>query len=381
MAQPITHNSALFQPFSAGELSLASRVVMAPLTRSRAAQPGNVPQAMNVKYYAQRANPETGAALIISEATQVSQQGQGYAFTPGIYTPEQVAGWKTITDAVHAEGGKIVLQLWHVGRISHTDLQEGGQRPVAPSAIRADSQTFTPTSDGMVQVSEPRALETDEITGVVEQFRIGAQNAKDAGFDGVEIHGANGYLLDQFLQSGSNFRSDRYGGTLENRMRFGLEVTDAVIGVFGAGRVGYRISPMGGFNSMSDDNPRETFTALAAELGKRGLAYLHANEEFGGTERNEVNDRVYGAVRQAFHDAGGHAYIGCGGYTGETGAARVAKGEADLIAYGKLFIANPDLAARIGQGGPFNEPNQATFYSGTEEGYTDYPTMAEAATA
>ncbi|MFT5422970.1 MAG: N-ethylmaleimide reductase [Phycisphaerales bacterium] len=372
--------SALFEPLAAGELSLATRVVMAPLTRSRAAQPGNVPQAMNTEYYRQRANPKTGAALIITEATQVSEQGQGYAFTPGIHSPEQVAGWRKITDAVHAERGRILLQLWHVGRISHTELQPNGEQPVAPSAITAKAETFTPTSDGMVPVSEPRALRADEIAGVVEQFRIGAQNAKDAGFDGVEIHGANGYLLDQFLRTGSNRRTDGYGGSLENRMRFCLEVVDAVIGVWGAGRVGYRVSPLGEFNSMNDENPAETFTALAGELGKRGLAYLHANEELAD-ERIEANDRVYAAVREAFKGAGGHAFIACGGYTGDSGAARVAAGEADLIAFGRLMIANPDLTTRIGRGGPFNEPDGSTFYVGAAAGYTDYPTLEQVATS
>ncbi|MFG0307170.1 MAG: alkene reductase [Phycisphaerales bacterium JB040] len=375
------HHAPLFQPLTVGDLNLAHRIVMAPLTRSRSAQPGNVPQAINAEYYRQRANPETGASLIISEATQVSPQGQGYAFTPGIHSPEQVRGWKAVTEAVHAEGGTIFLQLWHVGRISHTDLQPGEGQPVAPSAIRAESQTYTHKSNGMVQVSEPRALETDEIPGVVEQFRMGAQLAKEAGFDGVEIHGANGYLLDQFLRSGTNVRTDAYGGSLENRLRFCLEVTDAVVGVWGAGRVGYRVSPLGGFNSMHDDHPEETFTALATELGTRKLAYLHVNEEFAGVERNPENDAVYRAIKAAFQSVGGGAYIGCGGYEGASGAARVEAGDADLIAYGKLFISNPDLAARVRQGGPYNEWDDSTFYAGTERGYTDYPALAEAATA
>lgn len=368
-------NDALFSPLTVGDLRLAHRLVMAPLTRSRSAQPGDVPQPMNAEYYRQRANPRTGASLIISEATQVSPQGKGYAFTPGIHSDEQVAGWRAVTDAVHAQGGLIALQLWHVGRISHVDLQPGGERPVAPSAIRAESQTYTPRSEGMVQVSEPRALETDEVPGIVEQFRRGAQRAKDAGFDAVEIHGANGYLLDQFLRTGTNHRTDRYGGSLANRLRFCLDVADAVVGVWGPGRVGYRISPLGGFNSMHDDDPGETFSALASALGARRLMYLHVNEEFAGTQRNAENDAVYARVRGAFKQAGGGASIGCGGYTAESGAARVAAGQADLIACGKLFIANPDLAARARLGGPFNAWDESTFYGGDEKGYTDYPVL------
>ncbi len=356
----------LFQPLRAGDLDLPNRVLMAPLTRSRSTQPGDVPNALNAEYYAQRA----GAGLIISEASQISPQGKGYAFTPGIHSDEQVEGWRLVTDRVHGAGGRIALQLWHVGRISHTDLQPGGAQPVAPSAIRADTQTYTSRDSGMVPVSEPRALETDEIPGVVEQYRAAAQRAKDAGFDGVEIHGANGYLIDQFTRSGTNQRTDAYGGSLENRLRFPIEVAEAVAGVWGPGRVGYRVSPAADFNSMSDANPSETFGALAEKLGALNLAYLHAVEAFRGSERNED---VIAAVRQAFSGV----YIANGGYTHESACKRLDKGKADAVAFGELYIANPDLAERFRQGAPLNEPNRDTYYAGGETGYTDYPTLAE----
>ncbi|MEL6498910.1 MAG: alkene reductase [Planctomycetota bacterium] len=371
---PTHHN--LLSPITFGDIEAPNRVFMAPLTRSRSAQPGDVPQDMNAVYYAQRA----GAGLIISEATQISPQGKGYAFTPGIHSDEQVTGWKQVTDAVHAAGGRIVLQLWHVGRISHTDLQPDGSAPVAPSALRASSQTYTSKESGMVQVSEPRALETDEIAGIVDDFRRAAENAKRAGFDGVEIHGANGYLLDQFTRDGVNKRDDQYGGSIENRIRFPLEVAHAVVDVWGAGRVGYRVSPLGQFNDLTDSAPEATFGELAAGLGKLGLAYLHAVESFGDQPRDAENDRVHASIAARFKDAGGSIYIGNGGLDAEQGEQRVADGKADAIAFGKLFISNPDLPARIAQDGPYNEWNQETFYSGTEQGYTDYPSL-EAANA
>ena len=364
----------LLSPITAGELELPHRVWMAPLTRSRAEQPGDIPWELNAEYYAQRADPKTGAGLIISEATQVAPTGKGYAFTPGIHSDEQVAGWKKVTDAVHARGGQIALQLWHVGRISHVDLQPDGRKPVAPSAIRAAGvQTITSAESGRVAVSEPRELETDEIPGVIDQFRHGAQLAKDAGFDAVEIHGANGYLLDQFLRSGSNKREDRYGGSLENRLRFCLEVTDAVVGVWGGGRVGYRVAPLGAFNDMRDDDPMETFGALAEKLGERGLAFLHVVEAFGPTERTDESERVYAACRERFKGAGGGIYVGNGGQLAEE---RIAEGLTDAVAFGKLFIANPDLAERMRRGGPYNAWDDSTFYGGTEKGYTDYPSLA-----
>jgi N-ethylmaleimide reductase len=354
-----------------GDIQAKNRVFMAPLTRARSQQPGDIPWQLNVEYYRQRAS----AGLIISEATQISQQGKGYAFTPGIHSNEQIAGWKEITDAVHEEGGKIFLQLWHVGRISHNDLQQDGNAPVAPSAIQAETQTFTSADSGMVPVSMPRALETDELPGIVEQFRIGAQNAKKAGFDGVEIHGANGYLLDQFTRDGTNQRTDNYGGSIENRIRLPLEITKAVVDVFGAGRVGYRVSPLGEFNGISDSTPADTFGALAAELGKLGLAYLHGVEAFGGQERDEENERVHAIVRDNFKNAGGTIYIANGGLTPDDAEQRIAEGKADAVAFGALFISNPDLPERIQQNGPYTEPNQETFYGGTEVGYTDYPAL------
>lgn len=356
----------LLTPLDAGELRLPNRVLMAPLTRARSAQPGDVPTELNAAYYAQRA----GAGLIISEATQVSPQGKGYAMTPGIHTDEQVAGWRLVTDAVHARGGRIVLQLWHVGRISHVDLQPGGAAPVAPSAIRAESQTFTSAESGMVPVSQPRALETGEIPGVVEQFRAAAERAKDAGFDGVEIHGANGYLLDQFTRDGSNTRTDAYGGSTEKRLRFPLEVAEAVAGVWGPGRVGYRVSPTGDFNGMSDADPAVTFGLLAKRLGELGLAYLHNAEAFAGSPRDED---VIAAVRSSFPGV----YIANGGYTPASARERVAAGLADAVAFGELYISNPDLAERIAAGAPLNSPDPDTYYGGGAAGYTDYPTLAE----
>ena len=356
----------LLTPLRVGDLELPSRVLMAPLTRTRASQPGDVPSELNAEYYAQRA----GAGLIISEASQISPQGKGYAFTPGIHSDEQVAGWTLVTDAVHAKGGRIVLQLWHVGRISHVDLQPDGAKPVAPSAIRADAQTILSRDAERVPVSEPRALEADELPGVVEQYRRAAQNAKDAGFDGVEIHGANGDLLDQFTRTSSNRRADAYGGSLENRLRVPLEVAEAVAGVWGPGRVGSRVSPTGEFNSMKDENPAETFAALADRLSALGLAYLHNVEAFRGGERNEA---VIDAVRGAFSGV----YIANGGYTPETARKRLESKKADAVAFGELYIANPDLAERIATDAPLNEPDPDTYYGEGAEGYTDYPTLEE----
>jgi len=366
--------AGLLSPVSMGELRAPNRVFMAPLTRSRSKQPGDIQWAMNAEYYAQRAT----AGLIIAEATQVSPRGKGYAFTPGIHTDEQVEGWRLVTDRVHAAGGRVWLQLWHVGRISHVDLQPDGQKPVAPSAIRAQSKTYTSKDSGMVEVSEPRALETDEIPGVVAEFRRGAELAKAAGFDGVEVHGANGYLLDQFTRDGTNTRDDAYGGSIENRIRFGVEVAEAVAGVWGSGRVGYRVSPFNAFGDLTDSTPTETFTALARKLGSLGLAYLHAVErELDGSPESDEARRGMVEVRDAFKSAGGHGYMANSGYTPERGAEAIASGHADAIAYGKLFIANPDLPERIRRRGPFREPNRETFYGGTHEGYTDQPALEE----
>jgi N-ethylmaleimide reductase len=356
----------LFQPLTVGDLELPHRVLMAPLTRSRSSQPGDVPNEMMAEYYRQRA----GAGLIISEATQISPQGKGYAFTPGIFTEAQIEGWRTVTHAVHDAGGRIFLQLWHVGRISNTALQPGGAQPVAPSAIRAGSKTYIDADSGMVPVSEPRALETHEIPGVVDQYRTAAQNAKDAGFDGVEIHGANGYLLDQFLRSGTNHRTDAYGGTLAKRLRFPREVAEAVVDVWGPGRVGYRISPTGDFNSMHDDDPAETFSALAGKLADLNIAYLHAAEAFAGAPRDQS---ILGPIREAF----GGVYIANGSYTAETAREAIEQGRADAVAFGELFIANPDLPERFRKNAPLTEPDKSTYYGGGAKGYTDYPTLAE----
>ncbi|MEO1585096.1 MAG: alkene reductase [Planctomycetota bacterium] len=364
----------LLRPITFGDIEAPNRVFMAPLTRSRSKQPGDIPWELNAEYYRQRA----GAGLIIAEATQISPQGKGYAFTPGIHSDEQVEGWKMVNNSIHEAGGRIFLQLWHVGRISHTDLQPGGQKPVAPSALRAESQTYTSRDSGMVQVSEPRALETDEIPGVIDQYKHAAESAKAAGFDGVEIHGANGYLLDQFTRDGTNRRSDIFGGAVSNRIRLPLEVAKVVADVWGPGRVGYRISPLGQFNDLSDTTPEETFGALAHGLGELGLAYLHAVEQFGDQQRDDENERVHASIRERFTSAGGSIYIGNGGLTPETAEPRIAEGKADAIAFGKLYISNPDLAERVAQGGPFADWNQQTFYGGTAEGYTDYPSLAEA---
>ncbi len=365
----------LLSPLIAGRLEAKTRVWMAPLTRSRSKQPGDVPWELNAEYYAQRADPQKGAAVIVSEATQVSQQGKGYAFTPGIYSDEQVEGWKLVTDAVHQKGGLILAQLWHVGRISHVDLQPDGQKPVAPSAIRAESRTYTSKERQMVPTSEPRALEASEIPGVADQFRKAAANAKRAGFDGVEIHGANGYLLQQFLRRSTNQRTDDYGGSLENRARFGLEVARAVLEVWEPGRVGYRVSPMSEGAVDPQDLPIETYAYLAAELGKLGLAFIHVVEAFRDSARDTESELVFAAVRKAFRDAGGLAYIGNGDYSVERAARRIDDDKADAIAFGKPFISNPDLAERFRQDAPLNQWDQSTFYGGGPEGYTDYPTL------
>jgi N-ethylmaleimide reductase len=350
--------AGLFSPHRLGALELRNRMVMAPMTRSRALA-GNVPNPLAATYYAQRA----GAGLIVSEATQVSPQGVGYVRTPGIHSAEQVAGWKKVTQAVHAAGGKIFLQLWHVGRISHPDFHDG-ELPVAPSAIAPGGEVFT--AKGPQKTVTPRALELRELPGIVEQFRQGADNAKAAGFDGVELHGANGYLLDQFTRDGTNHRTDPYGGSIENRARLPLEVTRAVIGVWGAERVGYRISPNSAFNSMADSNPLETFSYLAQQLDLLGIGYLHAVDPVADAAK-----RMSAALRQKFH----RTYIVNGGFDAATAAAAIGKGEADLVAFGVPFLANPDLPHRYQASAPLNPPDQATFYAGEDKGYVDYPEL------
>jgi N-ethylmaleimide reductase len=353
----------LFSSFKLGSLELPNRIVMAPMTRSRAGQ-GNTPTELMATYYEQRAS----AGLIVTEATQVSPQGVGYPGTPGIHSDEQVAGWKRITDAVHRRGGRIFLQLWHVGRISHPSLQPDGALPVAPSAIAAEGEVFTFT--GPQKFVVPRALETGEIPGIVHDFAEGAKRARTAGFDGVEIHGANGYLIDQFLRDGTNKRTDAYGGSIENRVRFLREVTEAVIGVWGAERVGVRLSPTGSFNSMSDSDPHQTFGHAASVLNSLKVGYIHVVEPVA--EKPGPGGRVSVRIRQKDHGA----LIANGGYDLKSGNAAIAAGEADLVSYGVLFLANPDLPARLKQGGTqFNPPQQASFYGGDHRGYTDYPAL------
>ena len=326
------------------------------MTRSRALE-GNVANPLAATYYVQRAS----AGLMITEGTQVSPQGVGYIRTPGIHSPEQVAGWKHITDAVHRVGGTIFAQLWHVGRVSHPDFHNG-ELPVGPSALPVDGEAFT--NNGKVKIPTPRALETSEIRGIVEQFRKGAENAKAAGFDGVELHGANGYLLDQFLRDGANQRTDAYGGSISNRARLPLEVTDAVAGVFGAGRVGYKLSPYFGMFSMSDSNPIATFTYIAKELGKRGIGYLHVSEAIAGPMKVDGTERVTPLIRDVFDGT----LIVNGGYDATTADAAIARGEADLVAFGVPFIANPDLPLRYRKHAALNTPDAATFYGGEAEG-------------
>jgi len=364
----------LLEPLDMGELRLPHRTLMAPMTRSRSRQPGDVPWEMNVEYYRQRAS----AGLIFTEASWVDVLGKGYAYIPGIVTDEQVEGWRAIVEAVHAAGGQIALQLFHSGRVGHTDLHPGGRPPVAPSAIRAKTMTYTSAESGMVEVSEPRALEREEIPGVIEAYRRGAENARRAGFDGVEIHGANGYLLDEFLRDGTNHRSDDYGGSVEARARLGVEVAEAVAGVFGPERVSYRISPLGTFNDMADSDPEATFGHLAERLGALGLAGIHVVEDVGdGSGRGPTLEPILRTVRERFRGAGGGVYIANHAYTPELAAERIEAGLADAVAFAKLFLANPDLPRRIRQDGPYNEPDPSSFYGGDERGYIDYPALPE----
>lgn len=358
----------LFSPTQLGGLSLANRFVMAPLTRSRAGDDG-VPTELHATYYAQRAS----AGLLISEAVNISAQGRGYNLTPGIWTEEQVAGWKKVTDAVHAAGGKIVAQLWHVGRYSHVDLQPGGVAPVAPSAIKAEGVTFTP--NGVAEVSMPRALETSEIPGIVEQYRHAAECAKRAGFDGVEIHAANGYLLDQFMRDKTNHRTDQYGGSIENRVRLTLEVTQAVVDVWGADRVGIRLSPVSPANDCGDSHPEPVFTYAVEQLNRFGLVYLHVVEGATGGPREVENGFDLQKLRRLFKGT----FMANNGY--DLALALKARKEnlADLIAFGKPFIANPDLVERLKRGGPFNALDRDTLYGGDARGYVDYPTLDESA--
>lgn len=349
----------LLSPAQIGSLPLKNHMVMAPLTRSRAGE-GDAPTPTVVEYYRQRA----GAGLIITEGSQVSAQGKGYMRTPGIFTSEQIAGWRQVTDAVHAGGGRIFLQLWHVGRLSHPLVQINSALPVAPSAIKADGEIYTP--EGLKSYELPRALDLDEVPDVIADFRQGAENAKRAGFDGVEIHGANGYLIDQFLRDGTNTRTDTYGGSVENRARFLKEVVESVIEVFGASRVGVRLSPIFNYFSMSDSDPQATFNYAAKMLSRYGLAYLHVVELGAGPFDFRELKRRFGGT-----------YIANGGYDAERAGTALSLGDADLVSFGTAFLANPDLVERFKHNRALNEADPTTFYQGEDRGYTDYPTMAQ----
>ena len=370
--------TTLFDPIQAGDLHLANRIAMAPLTRNRS--PRAVPRDITATYYAQRAS----AGLLITEGTAITHQGQGYSDVPGLYGTEQLDGWKRVTQAVHARGGKIVTQLWHVGRVSHTALQPEGGAPVAPSAVRAQSQTYlvdAASGQGQfVPTSEPRALAAEELPDIVHAFAAAARNAvQTAGFDGVEIHGANGYLLDQFLKDGANQRKDDYGGGIANRVRLMVEVTRAVVDAIGGGRVGIRLSPVTPANDIRDSDPQPLFEHLARELAPLGLAFIHVIEGATGGPR-EVEGRPfdYAAFKNAYRSAGGRgAWMVNNGYDREMAQEALASGRADIVAFGRAFISNPDLVERLRRGAPLNAWDQTTFYGGGEHGYIDYPALEQ----
>ena len=370
--------TTLFDPIQAGDLHLANRIAMAPLTRNRS--PRAVPRDITATYYAQRAS----AGLLITEGTAITHQGQGYSDVPGLYGTEQLDGWKRVTQAVHARGGKIVTQLWHVGRVSHTALQPEGGAPVAPSAVRAQSQTYlvdAASGQGQfVPTSEPRALAAEELPDIVHAFAAAARNAvQTAGFDGVEIHGANGYLLDQFLKDGANQRKDDYGGGIANRVRLMVEVTRAVVDAIGGGRVGIRLSPVTPANDIRDSDPQPLFEHLARELAPLGLAFIHVIEGATGGPR-EVEGRPfdYAAFKNAYRSAGGRgAWMVNNGYDREMAQEALASGRADIVAFGRAFISNPDLVERLRRGAPLNAWDKTTFYGGGEHGYIDYPALEQ----
>lgn len=358
-------DKTLFSSYQLGNIELNNRIVMAPLTRNRAGK-GLVPSEFAADYYAQRAS----AGLIITEATQVSPQAQGYQDTPGLYTTEQIDAWRKVTNAVHAKGGKIFVQLWHVGRISHVDLQPNGASPVAPSAIRADTKTFV--NNTFTEVSEPRALELYEIPAIISDFRKAAANAITAGFDGVEIHAANGYLLEQFIKDGANQRTDIYGGSIENRARLLLEVVEAIVSEIGANRTGVRISPVSPANGISCSDPQPQYNYITEQLNQLGIVYLHVVEGATGGPRN-IAPFDYSAIRNRFEQT----YLANNGYDLELANDHLESDEADLFAFGKLFISNPDLVERLKHGLPLAELNPATLYGGGAEGYTDYPNYSD----
>jgi N-ethylmaleimide reductase len=374
------HFPSLFSSIKIGPYQLQHRVVMAPLTRMRAERPSLSPRPLNVEYYAQRATP---GGLIIAEASPVMNTGFGNPGVPGIYTDAQVAGWRRVVDAVHAKGGIIFLQLWHVGRVSHSSFQPGGALPVAPSAIPIPGEFKAMTADGkVVDYETPRALQTNDIPLVIDAFRQAAKNALAAGFDGVEIHGANGYLIEQFLQSRSNRRTDQYGGSIENRVRFLLEATQAAVEVWGAERVGVRLSPYGIANGSGEPDPMPLYTQAIKALDRLGLAYLHFIEpRSSGAGRAEVNHQNVPSAMVLFRAMWSSKLISAGGFTGESADAAIAAGHADAIAFGRIFISNPDLPQRLQHGYPLTPYNRATFYGGGEKGYTDYPVHDETAQA
>jgi N-ethylmaleimide reductase len=371
---------SLFSPLRIGPYQLKHRVVMAPLTRMRAARPSLAPRPLNAEYYAQRATP---GGLLIAEASPVVATGFGNPGVPGVYTDAQVAGWREVVDAVHAKGGLIFLQLWHVGRVSHSSFQPGGALPVAPSAVAIAPEFKAMTADGKVVVYEtPRALETSEVSAMVDAYRQGAKNALAAGFDGVEIHGANGYLIEQFLQSKSNIRTDQYGGSIENRVRFLMEVTEAVIGVWGASRVGVRLSPYGIANGSGEADPMPLYSHAITSLDKLGLAYLHFIEpRASGTGRADVDWKNVPSAMVLYRPLWSGVLISAGNFSGESAERAIAEGHADAIAFGRFFISNPDLPHRLQRGYPLTPYNRATFYGGEEKGYTDYPVHNELAQA
>lgn len=356
----------LFSPLRIGDLALPNRVLMSPMTRSRGRQPGDVPTELNARYYAQRAS----AGMIITEGTQISREGQGYAFTPGIYSDEQIAGWATVTEAVHANGGRILAQLWHVGRMSHVDFH-AGEPPVAPSAINAGSKIFLGEGN-FADTSTPRELRTEEIPRVVADFRRAAEHAKQAGFDGVELHGANGYLIHEFLSDQANQRTDNYGGSIPNRIRFPVEVVEALVDVWGPGCVGVRLSPGMGMAGCGESDALALYAALTDELSRIGVAFLDVIEYFGPPEKRPSEpSELHRMIRSRFSGA----YLANGGYRGESAAAAVEAGHADAIVFGSTFLANPDLPERIRRNAALAEPNRDTFYGGDAKGYLDYPAL------
>jgi N-ethylmaleimide reductase len=370
------HYPSLFSPLKIGPYQLKHRLAMAPLTRMRAEKPSLAPRPLNAEYYAQRTTP---GGLIIAEASPVVATGFGSPGVPGIYSEQQIKGWREVVDAVHAKGGVIFLQLWHVGRVSHSSFQPGGVLPVAPSAVAIPADLKTMTADGKVVPYEtPRALETSEIPGVIDAYRQAARNAREAGFDGVEIHGANGYLIEQFLQSHTNLRTDQYGGSIENRTRLLMEITQAAIEVWGADRVGVRLSPYGVANGSGEPDPMPLYTHVIKSLDRLGLAYLHFVEpRSSGAGRAEVNHQNVPSAMVLFRPVWSGVLISAGGFTGETANAAIAAGHADAIAFGRIFISNPDLPRRLQRGFPLTPYNRATFYGGEAAGYTDYPVHDE----